>query len=151
LEFLKWQGVNIARKHIELIVRQMFSRRKIKDTGDTKFVTGEIVELFELAEENEAMKLAGKEEATGELTLLGISEVALSTSSFLSAVSFQHTTKVLIETAIKGGLDKLKGLKENVIIGRLVPAGTGLIPDYGKELEEEMVTDEGVVIETKED
>ncbi|MFA6254214.1 MAG: DNA-directed RNA polymerase subunit beta' [Candidatus Paceibacterota bacterium] len=144
------QGVNIARKHIELIVRQMFSRRRIKDPGDTKFVTGEIVELFELVEENELAKTAGQQEAIAEITLLGISEVALSTSSFLSAVSFQHTTKVLIDTAIKGSLDKLKGLKENVIIGRLIPAGTGLIPDYGKELEEEMVTDEGIVISPQE-
>ena len=145
------QGVNIARKHIELIVRQMFSRRRIKDPGDTKFVTGEIVELFELAEENELVKANNQLEATGESTLLVISEVALSTSSFLSAVSFQHTTKVLIDTAIKGSLDKLKGLKENVIIGRLIPAGTGLIKDYGKDLEEEIVTDEGVVITAKED
>ena len=146
------QGVNIvARKHIELIVRQMFSRRRIKDPGDTKFTTGEIVELFELSEENELIKSNGQQEATAEITLLGISEVALSTSSFLSAVSFQHTTKVLIDTAIKGSVDHLKGLKENVIIGRLIPAGTGLIPDYGKELEEEMVTDEGVVISPKED
>ena len=145
------QGVNIARKHIELIIRQMFSRRRIKDSGDTKFVTGEIVELFELAEENELAKAAGRPEATAEITLLGISEVALSTSSFLSAVSFQHTTKVLIDAAIKGSLDKLRGLKENVIVGRLIPAGTGLIPDYGKELIEEVMTDEGIVISPKED
>ncbi len=144
------QGVNIARKHIELIIRQMFSRRKIKEAGDTKFVVGEIVELFELVEENELMKSQGLQEATGDITLLGISEVALSTSSFLSAVSFQHTTKVLIDTAIRGSLDKLKGLKENVIIGRLIPAGTGLIPNYGQEEIEEMVTDEGIVVSSKE-
>jgi DNA-directed RNA polymerase subunit beta' len=145
------QGVNIARKHIELIVRQMFSRRRIKDAGDTKFVTGEIVEWFELVEENELVKSQGLAEATSEITLLGISEVALSTSSFLSAVSFQHTTKVLIDTAIKGSLDKLRGLKENVIIGRLIPAGTGLVKDYGKELEEELISEDGVVITPQED
>jgi len=131
------QGVNIARKHIELIVRQMFSRLKIKNPGDTKFAVNEVVELIELVEENEKAKAEGGEEAIAENVLLGISEVALTTASFLSAVSFQHTTKVLIDTAIKGGKDKLRGLKENVIIGRLIPAGTGLIKDYGKELEED--------------
>lgn len=126
------QGVNIARKHIELIVRQMFSRRKVKDPGDTNLVVGEVVELFELEQENERVRALGQQEAVGEIILLGISEVALSTSSFLSAVSFQHTTKVLIDVATKGSLDELKGLKENVIIGRLIPAGTGLVPDYGQ-------------------
>ncbi len=119
------QGVNISRKHVEIIVRQMFSRRRIKEPGDTKFTTGELIEQVELVEENELAKQSGKEEATAELALLGISDVALSTSSFLAAVSFQHTTKVLIDTAIKGGMDRLRGLKENVIIGRLIPAGTG--------------------------
>jgi len=129
------QGVNIARKHVELIVKQMFSRRKIKDPGDTKFVTGEIVELVELTDENNLMSENGKQGATADIILLGISEVALSTSSFLSAVSFQHTTKVLIDTAIKGSIDRLRGLKENVIIGRLIPAGTGLVENYGYEEE----------------
>ena len=129
------QGVNIARKHVELIVRQMFSRRKIKEVGDTKFMVGEVVELTELIEENELMTASGKEPAVAETILLGISEVALSTSSFLSAVSFQHTTKVLIDVAIKGSVDHLQGLKENVIIGRLIPAGTGLVTDYGREEE----------------
>ncbi len=128
------QGVNIARKHIELIIRQMFSRRKIKDPGDTRLTVGETVEQVELKEENDRVKKTGGAEAAAEVVLLGISEVALSTASFLSAVSFQHTTKVLINTAIKGSKDKLRGLKENVIIGRLIPAGTGLIPDYGKEI-----------------
>jgi DNA-directed RNA polymerase subunit beta' len=115
----------------------MFSRLKIKNPGDTKFAVNEVVELIELVEENEKAKAEGGEEAIAENVLLGISEVALTTASFLSAVSFQHTTKVLIDTAIKGGKDKLRGLKENVIIGRLIPAGTGLIKDYGKELEED--------------
>jgi len=126
------QGVNIARKHVEVIVRQMFSRRKIKEAGGTKFSVGEIVEEIELMEENVLMRGAEMEEATAESVLLGISDVALSTSSFLSAVSFQHTNKVLVETALRGGLDRLRGLKENVIIGRLIPAGTGLMKQTDK-------------------
>jgi DNA-directed RNA polymerase subunit beta' len=121
------QGVSIARKHIELMIRQMFSRRRVKESGDTKFTVGEIIEAVELVEENDAIS---GDKATGEQIALGISEVALSTSSFLSAVSFQHATRVLIEAAIKGSVDKLRGLKENVIIGRLIPAGTGLMPDF---------------------
>lgn len=121
------QGVSIARKHIELMIHQMLSRRKVKNPGDSRFTTGEIIEINELMEENELLAKEGKEEATADLVILGITEVALSTASFLSAVSFQHTTKVLIDTAIKGGLDRLRGLKENVIIGRLIPAGTGLV------------------------
>jgi DNA-directed RNA polymerase subunit beta' len=120
------QGVSIARKHIELIIRQMFSRRKIKNPGDTRFTTGEVVEYVELVEANKEMEAKNGELATAEQILLGITESALSTSSFLSAVSFQHAVRVLIDTAVKGGLDKLRGLKENVIIGRLIPAGTGL-------------------------
>ncbi|MCE9628867.1 MAG: DNA-directed RNA polymerase subunit beta' [Candidatus Vogelbacteria bacterium] len=124
------QGVSIARKHIELIIRQMFFRRKIKTPGSTTFTVGEIVEWVEMVEENKRVAEKGTEESKGDPVLLGISEVALSTSSFLSAVSFQHSTRVLIDTAVKGGEDKLRGLKENVIIGRLIPAGTGLIPGY---------------------
>jgi DNA-directed RNA polymerase subunit beta' len=120
------QGVNIARKHIEIIVRQMFSRRRIKTAGDTKFAVGELVEEIEFFEDNQRVANDGAEVATGDQVLLGISDVALSTSSFLAAVSFQHTNRVLVDMAIKGGLDKLRGLKENVIIGRLIPAGTGL-------------------------
>ncbi|OHA59578.1 MAG: DNA-directed RNA polymerase subunit beta' [Candidatus Vogelbacteria bacterium RIFOXYD1_FULL_46_19] len=131
------QGVAISRKHIELIIRQMFSRRKVKDPADTKFRINEIVEYVELVAENDRVKSEKKVEAKGETVILGISEVALTTSSFLSAVSFQHATRVLIETAIKGGEDKLRGLKENVIIGRLIPAGTGLIPGYNEQAEQE--------------
>lgn len=129
------QGVAISRKHIELIIRQMFSRLKIKDTGSTKFTLGEVVERAEFVAENNAVKDKGGEEAKAEEVLLGISEVALSTSSFLSAASFQHTNRVLIDMALKGGLDRLRGLKENVIIGRLIPAGTGLnaIDELAKE------------------
>jgi len=121
------QGVAISRKHIELIIKQMMSRRRIKDPGDTNFTVGEIVEKSALAEENDLMTASGKEPAVADPALLGISEVALTTSSFLSSVSFQHATRILIDTAIKGGVDKLRGLKENVIIGRLIPAGTGLV------------------------
>ena len=131
------QGVAIARKHIELIIRQMFSRRKIKNPADSKFRIGEIVEYVELVEENNLVRERNGEEAKGEQVVLGISEVALTSSSFLSAVSFQHATKVLIETALSGGEDKLRGLKENVIIGRLIPAGTGLIAGYNEVAESE--------------
>ena len=124
------QGVSIARKHIELVIRQMFSRRKIKTPGDSRFTVGEVVEHIDFVEENKKVATEGGEEAKAEPVLLGISEVALSTSSFLSAVSFQHSTRVLIDTAVKGGEDRLRGLKENVIIGRLIPAGTGLIAGY---------------------
>lgn len=119
------QGASISRKHIELIVRQMFSRRKIKDSGDTKFTIGEVVELSDLEEENSQIKEDGGIEAKSDIVVLGISEVSLSTKSFLSAASFQHTSRILINTAIRGKVDNLRGLKENVIIGHLIPAGTG--------------------------
>lgn len=144
------QGVSIARKHIEIIIRQMLSRRKIKVAHDTKFTVGEIVENLELHEENTLVESEGREQATSEQIILGISEVALSTDSFLSAVSFQHTTRVLIDTAIKGGLDRLRGLKENVIIGRLIPAGTGLIKDYNHEDEENVFTNAPIAESTEE-
>jgi DNA-directed RNA polymerase subunit beta' len=119
-------GAAISRKHIEIIIRQMFSRRKIRQVGDTVFDVGDIVESVELVETNNSIKLAGGKEAAGETVLLGISEVSLTTSSFVAAVAFGQSTRVLIKTAIRGGLDRLRGLKENVIIGRLIPAGTGL-------------------------
>ena len=127
------QGASISRKHIEVMIRQMLSRRKIKHPGDTNFVAGEIVETRELTEANMRMKEEGGEEATGDMIVLGISEVALNTESFLSAASFQNTTRVLIDTAIKGGVDWLRGLKENVIVGRLIPAGTGIRQDFALE------------------
>ncbi len=119
------QGGAMSRKHIEVIVRQMFSRRKVTDPGDTDLSVGDIVEFGELQEKNRMAKESGGEEAKGDLLVLGISEVSLTRSSFLSAASFQHTTKVLINAAIRGSIDQLKGLMENVIIGRLIPAGTG--------------------------
>lgn len=119
------QGVTISRKHIEVIVKQMFSRRKIKTQEDSAFVVGDVVEDAELMLENEKLKAEGKTSATVEPLVLGITEVSLSRKSFLSAASFQNTTRILINAAVRGSVDQLKGLKENVIIGRLIPAGTG--------------------------
>jgi len=118
------QGVSISRKHIEVIVKQMLSRKKVKDPGDTHLNIGDVVEEWYLEEVNEAVRARGGQEATAETHLLGIAEVSLTRQSFLSAASFQNTNKVLINAAIKGTKDKLRGLKENVIIGRLIPAGT---------------------------
>jgi len=119
------QGVDIHDKHIETIARQMFSRVRIKDPGDSEFIPGEIVERTELVEENLRLKKLNKKLITGVHLLLGISKVALTTKSFLSSASFQETSRVLIKAAIEGKEDKLLGLKENVIIGKLIPAGTG--------------------------
>jgi len=119
------QGESILRKHIEVIVRQMFSRSKIKNPGGTRFAMGDIIEKEALAHENERVQKAKKEEAKAENIILGISEVALNTKSFLSAASFQNTTRILIRAGLRGEQDDLRGLKENVIIGRLIPAGTG--------------------------
>ena len=119
------QNASISRKHTEIIVRQMFSRRKIKDAGETNFSIGDIVEHITFMEENNRLADLGGKEAKAEIVVLGITEVSLRTKSWLSAASFQNTNRVLIENAIKGGVDSLRGLKENVIIGRLIPAGTG--------------------------
>ena len=119
------QGASISRKHIEIIIRQMFSRRRIIDAGDTTFSIGNIVELTELIQENSRVKAEGGKKAKGEMILLGITETALTTKSWLSSASFQNTNRTLINNAIKGGIDDLRGLKENVIIGRLIPAGAG--------------------------
>jgi DNA-directed RNA polymerase subunit beta' len=124
-EIYSAQGEGINDKHIEVIIRQMLSRVKILDPGSTTLLPGDIVEDVQLIEANEEAKAAGKSVATGEKLLLGISKVALSTESFLSAASFQETAKVLINAAVTGKEDKLRGLKENVIIGKLIPAGTG--------------------------
>jgi len=119
------QGAVIHDKHIEIIVRQMFSRVRIKEVGQSSFTTGEIVEKARFLEENENLKKEKKTPAKGLPVLLGISRVALTADSFLSAASFQETSRVLIKAAIEGKEDKLRGLKENVIIGKLIPAGTG--------------------------
>ena len=119
------QGAVIHDKHIEIIVRQMFSRLRIKEPGDSLFSFGEVVEHTKFLEENNSLKKEGKKQAKGVFILLGISHVALTTDSFLSAASFQETSRVLIQAAIEGKEDKLRGLKENVIMGKLIPAGTG--------------------------
>ncbi|MGZ5222973.1 MAG: DNA-directed RNA polymerase subunit beta', partial [Burkholderiales bacterium] len=120
------QGVKINDKHIEVIVRQMLRRVSIVDPGETRFITGEQVERAEVLEENEKAEAADKRPAVYEYMLLGITKASLSTDSFISAASFQETTRVLTEAAIMGKRDELRGLKENVIVGRLIPAGTGL-------------------------
>ncbi len=120
------QGVDINDKHIEVIGRQMLKRVKIEDGGDTGLLPGAVITRNELRKLNEKMKEEGKREATGKRTLLGITKASLATESFLSAASFQETTRVLTEAAVKGKTDNLMGLKENVIIGKLIPAGTGM-------------------------
>jgi DNA-directed RNA polymerase subunit beta' len=125
----KNQGVDINDKHVEIIVRQMLKKRKIVHPGDTRFLPGQVVDKFEFEDENRRIQDAGGTAATAEWMLLGITEASLQTESFLSAASFQKTTRVLTEAAVRGKRDHLLGLKENVIIGRLIPAGTGL-PRY---------------------
>ena len=120
------QGVKINDKHIEVIVRQMLRRVQVEDPGDTSFIMGEQAERAEILEENEGVEKQGKKPATFSYMLLGITKASLSTDSFISAASFQETTRVLTEAAIMGKRDGLRGLKENVIVGRLIPAGTGL-------------------------
>jgi DNA-directed RNA polymerase subunit beta' len=120
------QGVKINDKHIEVIVRQMLRRVQVVEPGDTKFIPGEQVERSDLLDENDKASEDGKQSATFEYMLLGITKASLSTDSFISAASFQETTRVLTEAAIMGKRDDLRGLKENVIVGRLIPAGTGL-------------------------
>jgi DNA-directed RNA polymerase subunit beta' len=120
------QGVKINDKHIEVIVRQMLRRVQIVEAGDANYIIGEQVERSELLDENDRVSAAGKIPATYENVLLGITKASLSTDSFISAASFQETTRVLTEAAIMGKRDSLRGLKENVIVGRLIPGGTGL-------------------------
>jgi DNA-directed RNA polymerase subunit beta' len=120
------QGVDISDKHIEVIVRQMLKKVRIENNGDTDFLPGALVDVLEYEDMNEQLYADGKEPAEGKQVMLGITKAALATNSFLSAASFQETTKVLTEAAIKGKVDPLIGLKENVIIGKLIPAGTGM-------------------------
>jgi DNA-directed RNA polymerase subunit beta' len=130
-EIYRLQGVRINDKHIEVIVRQMLRRVRIKEVGDTDFLVGDQVEKWRFEEENARVLDKGGEPAIAEPLLLGITKASLSTESFISAASFQETTKVLTEAAINGKVDRLVGLKENVIMGRLIPAGTGM-PAYGR-------------------
>ena len=124
-EVYRFQGVGIDDKHIEVIVRQMLKKVTILDTGGTSFLVGEQVDKGEFKHENQKAIAEGRQPATAEPLVLGITQASLTTSSFISAASFQETTKVLTEASLKGKMDYLRGLKENVIVGRLIPAGTG--------------------------
>ena len=121
------QGVIINDKHIEVILRQMLKKIEVKDSGDSKLLPGEVIDRIRFEKMNEDLVTEGKKPAIGERVLMGITKASLQTESFISAASFQETTRVLTDAAIKGKVDKLVGLKENVIVGRLVPAGTGSI------------------------
>ena len=120
------QGVEINDKHIEVIVRQMLKKIRIEDRGDSEFLPGTMVDILEFEDKNVELEKEGLRPATGEQIMLGITKASLATNSFLSAASFQETTKVLTEAAIKGKVDHLIGLKENVLIGKPIPAGTGM-------------------------
>lgn len=136
------QGVKINDKHIEVIVRQMLRRVQITDPGDTNFIQGEQVERSEILDENDRVVANGGRPATYENILLGITKASLSTDSFISAASFQETTRVLTEAAIMGKVDELRGLKENVIVGRLIPAGTGLAYHQARKAQERALREE---------
>ena len=139
------QGVDIDDKHIEIIIRQMMSKIKVEESGDSGFLSGSVVDARDFKMTNEQLVKEGKTPATGTHSLMGITKASLATESFLSAASFQETTRVLTETSIKGKVDHLIGLKENVIIGKLIPAGTGIAKydrievDYDGKAEEEMI------------
>ena len=132
----KSQGVSIDDKHIEVIVRQMTSKVRVEDAGDTTLLPGELIELRQVEDTNQAMAITGGAPAEFTPVLLGITKASLNTDSFISAASFQETTRVLTEAAIEGKSDWLRGLKENVIIGRLIPAGTGF-SGFEEELQKE--------------
>jgi DNA-directed RNA polymerase subunit beta' len=144
------QGVDINDKHIELIVRQMLQKIRIEDNGDSDLLVGSMVDSLDFLELNEQLEAEGKTLATGAQVLLGITKASLATNSFLSAASFQETTKVLTEAAIKGKVDPLIGMKENVIIGKLIPAGTGMKRYRNIKLDSEMVVEEEVTYEVPE-
>jgi len=133
-EVYRSQGVEINDKHIELIVRRMMRKVRIVTAGDTTFLPGQLVDRYQFVAENERMTAEGTELAEAEEIILGITKASLATESFLSAASFQETTKVLTDAAIEGKVDNLAGLKENIIIGKLIPAGTGLRRYRGVEI-----------------
>ncbi len=145
------QGVKINDKHIEVIVRQMLRRVQISDPGDTSFIMGEQVERSKLYDANDRVTAEGKQPAQFENVLLGITKASLSTDSFISAASFQETTRVLTEAAIMGKVDTLRGLKENVIIGRLIPAGTGLSYRRARKVREQFERDRAQMIAAEEE
>jgi DNA-directed RNA polymerase subunit beta' len=146
-EVYRLQGVNINDKHLEVIARQMMRWVKVEDIGDSEFLPEEVVDKFKFREENNRVVEAGGKPAAGKTVLLGITKASLSTDSFISAASFQETTRVLTEAAINGKVDHLRGLKENVIMGRLIPAGTGMayyrtVKIAGEDVEEELVAEQ---------
>mgnify|MGYP003296233844 CR=1 FL=1 len=153
------QGVDINDKHIEVIARQMLKKVRVEDNGDTSMFAGSLVDIHEFEDENERVIAEGKTPAKGKRVLLGITKASLATESFLSAASFQETTRVLTEAAIKGKVDELIGLKENVIIGKLIPAGTGMAQYQSTEIktsangvfEEDETSEDGVEIGLDED
>ena len=126
LSVYRQQGVNISDKHIEVIVKQMLRKVRVEDSGDTNLLPGSLVDIYRFEEANKETIMAGGNPAIAKRVLLGITKASLATESFLSAASFQETTRVLTDAAIKGKVDPLLGLKENVIIGKLIPAGTGM-------------------------
>ena len=147
-EVYRLQGVNINDKHLEVIARQMMRWVKVEDIGDSEFLPEEVVDKFKFREENMRVVEAGGQPAAGKTVLLGITKASLSTDSFISAASFQETTRVLTEAAINGKVDHLRGLKENVIMGRLIPAGTGMayyrtVKIAGEDIEEELAAEAG--------
>ncbi len=147
-EVYRLQGVKINDKHIEVIVRQMLRRVQVVDAGDTRFIPGEQVERADLLDENDKMAAEGKDPATYDFVLLGITKASLSTDSFISAASFQETTRVLTEAAIMGKKDDLRGLKENVIVGRLIPAGTGLAYHNARKKQTQLTEDQVFIDDT---
>jgi DNA-directed RNA polymerase subunit beta' len=151
-EVYRLQGVNINDKHLEVISRQMLRWVKVEDIGDTEFLPEEVVDKYKFREENQRVVELGGRPAAGKTVLMGITKASLSTDSFISAASFQETTRVLTEAAINGKVDYLRGLKENVIMGRLIPAGTGLeyyrrVKIAGEDIEEEPVQEEALLSE----
>ena len=141
------QGVEINDKHIEVVVRQMLKKIRIEENGDSEFLPGTMVDTLDFEDTNERLIAEGKEPAVGEQVMLGITKASLATNSFLSAASFQETTKVLTEAAIKGKIDPLIGLKENVIIGKLIPAGTGMRKYRDVKLDTELDMDDEITLE----
>ena len=145
------QGVEINDKHIEVIVRQMLKKIRVEEKGDTEFLPGTMVDVLEFNDVNEKLEAEGKEPATGEQIMLGITKASLATESFLSAASFQETTKVLTEAAIKGKVDHLIGLKENVLISKLIPAGTGMKKYRDVRLNTELAMEDEIVLDDFDD
>jgi len=140
LRVYRSQGVNTNEKHIEVIVRQMLRKVRIENAGDTDLLPDDLVDRVTFEETNREVLAQGGEPATAQPVLLGVTKASLTTDSFLSAASFQETTRVLTEAAINGRIDRLRGLKENVIIGKLIPAGSGFAARYASQAEAPLAT-----------